>query len=377
MPMDSFTYTFPALRGVQAGRAYFVAMCPLRLLPRMFVFNGQELPPELRAQRILNQTRIPAITRYIVENPSDYVFSAITVSIDGEVEFTPADDIGWQRNIGQLTVPMSATFVVNDGQHRRAAIEDALKENPDLGDESIAVVFFIDAGLTRSQQLFADLNTHAVRASASIGILYDFRTPLARVARAVANNVPVFKGMTEMERSTIPNRSLKLFTLSGIYYASGALLRKSPQDEISPTEEQVAIDFWSQLSQIIPQWDVRVLQATSSAELRRDYIHTHSVTLHALGMVGADLIATYPDDWQTRLRRLADVDWRRANTQLWEGRAMVGGQMSKARANIMRTASVLKQMLGLPLSPEQERIEQLALAEIVEEEFATTEEYGL
>jgi hypothetical protein len=35
--MDSFNYTFAALRGVQARREYFVAMCPLRLIPKIFL----------------------------------------------------------------------------------------------------------------------------------------------------------------------------------------------------------------------------------------------------------------------------------------------------------------------------------------------------
>lgn len=356
--MDSFHYTFAALRGVQAGREYYVAMCPLRLLPKIFVFDSQDLPPELRAQRVLNRARIPAITRYIVEHPNDYVFSAITASIDGEVDFIPHEAKGVKRNIGQLTVPLSARFIVNDGQHRRAAIEEALREQPDLGDETIAVVFFLDAGLKRSQQIFADLNTHAVRASASIGILYDFRSPLARVARRVAGEVPGFKGMTEMERSSIANRSRKLFTLSGIYYATGALLHKTTEDEIAPQEEQLAVNYWKALCDVIPEWSEHVMRSTSSLELRRDYIHFHSVTLHALGMAGADLIATYPRTWHTHLDKLRTMDWHRTN-QMWEGRAMVGGQLSKARAQIVRTSSAIKQVLELPLSPEAARLEQL------------------
>jgi DNA sulfur modification protein DndB len=356
--MDSFNYTFAALRGVQAQREYFVAMCPMRLIPKIFFFNEDEIPPELRAQRVLNRARVPAIARYLVDNADDYVFSAITASIDGEIEFQPSADKGRSRNIGQLVVPMSATFVVNDGQHRRAAIEEALKERPELGDETIAVVFFADAGLKRSQQLFADLNTHAVRASSSIGILYDFRDPLSQVARAVAAQVPVFKGLTDMERSTIPNRSIKLFTLSGIFHANAALLRKSPHDDVAPEEERLAVEFWTELCKIIPEWQDRVVRSVASAELRRDYVHVHSVTLHAIGMAGADLIAAYPRDWQQRLQRLAQIDWSRSNTQLWEGRAMIGGQMSKARNNIVRTASALKQTLGLALSPHEERLEQ-------------------
>jgi DNA sulfur modification protein DndB len=371
--MDSFNYTFAALRGVQAGREYFVAMCPLRLIPRMFYFDEEEIPPELRAQRVLNRARIPAITSYIVENATDYVFSAITASIDGDIEFEPFSTKGRLSNIGQLVVPMSASFVINDGQHRRAAIEEALKERPELGDETIAVVFFVDAGLKRSQQLFADLNTHAVRASSSIGILYDFRDPLAHVARMLATKVPAFNGLTEMERSTIPNRSIKLFTLSGIYHATAALLRKSAKDQITPTEEQLAVDFWTEISGIIPEWQERILRSVSSAELRRDYVHVHSVTLHAIGMAGADLLAMYPHEWKSRLQHLARINWSRSNIQLWEGRSMIGGHMSKARNNIIRTASVLKQVLDLPLSPEEERLERLAHMDGTEDELEEAE----
>src|SRR6266436_3457212 len=86
-----YTYTFPALRGMQAGKEYYVAMCPLMLLPKMFLFDEAPLPPELRAQRTLNLARIPDIARYIVDNRNDYAFSAITTSIDGEVRFEAAN----------------------------------------------------------------------------------------------------------------------------------------------------------------------------------------------------------------------------------------------------------------------------------------------
>ena len=151
-----YTYTFPALRGIQAGREYFVAMCPLKLLPKIFLFDEAPIPPELRAQRTLNRARVPEIAHYILKNRDDYAFSAITASVDGEVRFEPANTSEEDADVGWLTVPMSARFVINDGQHRRAAIEAALEEDTGLGDETIAVVLFLDAGLHRSQQLFAD-----------------------------------------------------------------------------------------------------------------------------------------------------------------------------------------------------------------------------
>jgi DNA sulfur modification protein DndB len=216
--MAQFEYVFPAIRGIQAGREYYVSMCPLRLIPRIFLFDEDELRPELRAQRSLNKTRIPEIARYILRHSRTYTFSALTASIDGEVRFESLGDQDTERSIGHLHIPMKARFVINDGQHRRAAIEAALRENPDLGDETIAVVFFMDVGLKRCQQMFADLNRYAIRPTTSLSILYDSRDADAQIAKDLLQKVSVFTDLIETERSTISNRSIKLFTLSGIYH---------------------------------------------------------------------------------------------------------------------------------------------------------------
>ena len=80
--MDSLsTLNFPVIRGVQAGHEYYVAMWTLRMLRQISIFDEKELPPELRAQRVLNKARIPEMADYIVDNPNDYVFSAITASM--------------------------------------------------------------------------------------------------------------------------------------------------------------------------------------------------------------------------------------------------------------------------------------------------------
>src|SRR5690242_278824 len=113
-------------------------MCPLRLIPRLFVFDEEELTAELRAQRTLNRARVPEIARYILDNPSSYVFSALTASINADVRFESFDgETGGGERLGTLTIPMEAKFVINDGQHRRAGIQQALAENPELGNESI------------------------------------------------------------------------------------------------------------------------------------------------------------------------------------------------------------------------------------------------
>src|SRR5471032_2545782 len=96
----SFEYVFPAIRGVQAGREFYASMCPLRLLPKIFIFDEAELVPELRAQRVLNRARIPDIARYVLQNRDSYVFSAITASIDGSVRFESIGDDGESNRVG-------------------------------------------------------------------------------------------------------------------------------------------------------------------------------------------------------------------------------------------------------------------------------------
>lgn len=191
-----YCYSFPAIRGIQAGRPFYIATCPMRIIPKIFSFDENDVPPELRAQRTLNKSRIPEMVRYILENPKDYVFSALTASIAVDVQF---DEFPGTNNLGTLCVPMDAQILINDGQHRRKAIEDALDARPELGQDNIPVLFFVDEGLKRSQQMFADLNKYAIRPSPSLASLYDHRDASSNLARYLAMSVEPFAGMTELE----------------------------------------------------------------------------------------------------------------------------------------------------------------------------------
>jgi DNA sulfur modification protein DndB len=356
--MDAgFEYVFPAIRGVQAEREYYISMCPLRLLPKIFLFDEEELVPELRAQRTLNKARVPEMARYILDNPGDYTFSAITASVDADVRFEPLGSARDEQRVGLLRIPMSARFVINDGQHRRAAIEVAIRERPELADESIAVVFFLDVGLERCQQMFADLNRYAIRPSKSIGVLYDHRDDMARLARLVVYRSPVFRDVVEMEKSTLSARSRRLFTLSAIYTATSSLLSRTEAGEL---EELVALaaSYWEEVAKQLPEWQMVRDRKMTAGDVRRDFIHSHGIVLQAIGKAGSELLQEQPgSSWRKRLQALRTIDWSRSNTLLWEGRAMIGGRVSKASHNVTLTTNVIKRHLGLQLSPEEQRVE--------------------
>ena len=354
--MDAtFEYVFPSIRGVQAGREYYVSMCPLHLIPKIFLFNEEEVTAELRAQRTLNKARVPQLARYILDNPKSYIFSALTASIDGDVKFDAIGEDGASDRIGSLRIPMSARFLINDGQHRRAAIETAIRENPDLADETIAVVFFLDVGLQRCQQMFADLNRYSVRATRSIGILYDHRDERGLIAKEILGKAGVFREVVEFERSTLSPRSKRLFTLSAIYTAINALVSSvdMPDDELI----EFASEFWDVVWQQFPEWEMVRKRRMPAGEVRAEFIHSHGVALHAIARVGNHLLKNPKRGWQKQLKRLGTMDWRRTNTALWEGRAMIGGRVSKAGNSVVLTTTAIKSHLGLPLTPEEQRAE--------------------
>lgn len=351
-----FGYQFPAIKGIQAGREYYVTMCPLRMIPRIFCFNEEtDVPPEIRAQRQLNQQRIPELARYIVTNKDNYVFSSITASVDAQVSFKVIGESGEENKLGVLSIPMDARFIINDGQHRRAAIIEALKENPDLGYETISVVFFLDRGLDRCQQMFADLNRHAIRASSSIGLLYDHRDSKAELTRQIVKNSSVFRNIVELEKSSLSVRSKKLFTLSALYHAINALVDKLKFEDYEHRQTFIT-DFWEIIYGCFPEWKKVKEGALSSGEVRQDYIHVHAVVLQALATVGNTLFKENPNDWQSLLKKLSQFNWERSNPE-WEGRAMIAGKLIKSSQNIQLIANLVLIKLGIKLSPEAIKIE--------------------
>ena len=57
---------------------------------------------------------------------------------------------------------------------------------------------------------------------------------------------------------------------------------------------------------------------------------------------------------------LEKIDWSRSNARLWEGRALIGGMVSKVTTNVILTTNVIKKALGLPLDTNEQRIETAA-----------------
>ena len=339
--------TFYATRGIQAGREFYVAMCDFTTVVKYFVFDMVSgVPPEMRAQRKIRESRTSKISAYILENPTSYVFSAITVSVDKLIRFESVPSENSESKIGKITIPSNATILVNDGQHRCAAIRKAYEQNKEIGIERIPVVIFEDRGLQHSQQMFADLNQNAVKPTKSLALLYDHRDTFARFVVTLANDVEIFAGRTEMERTNISNRSTNVFTLNGIGEATRRLLGlKMNTKSIAAEKQKLAVEYWTHISRNIPQWNLLMDKRMTPYDMRRQYVHAHTNILNALGMVGYML--TRRKDWKQRIRGLQDIDWSRSSP-IWQDKVVMDGKMLKNRLGIKRAANEILFRLDVP-----------------------------
>jgi DNA sulfur modification protein DndB len=342
----NFSYRFPAVKGKQAGREYYISMVPLKLLSRLFPAEEEIVSPEHRAQRRINLARIPEMKKYILDNRGSYVFSALSASIDGEYVFAPMMD----SDVGVLEVDMDSVFLINDGQHRKAAIEAAMQEDPTLEKETISIVFFGDEGLARSQQMFTDLNKHAVKTSNSLSTLYDGRDEVAMATKKIIEAIPFFRRFTDKERDILGKNSSNLFTLNMIYKANQRILHG---DHCTEKDTEFLILYWSNVADNIVEWQEVLSRSLTKKSLREDYIVTLAITISAFGRLGRCFYDQQDLGMEEKLKKLQAIDWLRSNP-LWIGRTIrENGKVQNSEEAIALTCAAIKQQIGLPLTKEE------------------------
>lgn len=359
-----FTYTFPAVAGIQAGKQYYVAQIPYKALIRLFTFDDEFIPAELRAQRQLNEARAKKISQYVTDNTLDYVLPALTASCDTSMHFEAAGVEGANNRIGLLHIPMDAILLINDGQHRRRGIELALKENRCLADETVALTLYYDQGLKQSQQMFADINANQVKPSSAINTLYNHRNDYSVWVLDLLAQMPEIKFRVEMETASIGKKSLKLWSIVAIKKAISILTGYTDKNFHEATADNKAnskdlvIGFFNALSDHLPFWSQMVEGQIAASEVRESLLIGHAVFLEALCIVGRIVIEQNNSELWSPLQSLSHIDVSKA-AKCWHGRCIVMGRMNKSTAGVKSTALQLCTHVGILPPPELREFEQL------------------
>jgi DNA sulfur modification protein DndB len=180
---------------------------------------------------------------------------------------------------------------------------------------------------------------------------------MSAVTRLVVMRSAFLRDVTETETSNLAQRSRKLFTLSALYAATKALLEGQEQETFERRVD-LATQFWELVADQFPEWHQAYDREITAGEVRQDFIHTHGIVLHALGKVGRTLLdrKKTASSWTPTLHKLRTLDWHRSSPT-WEGRAVIGGRVSKSSANLLLTTAAIRTALNLPLPPDEQRAE--------------------
>ena len=348
-------YQFPAVKGCQAGSDYYICMVPLGLLSKIFLTDYSDVAPEHRAQRKLNEMRVPEIKDYIVKNRDSYVFSALAASVDGEMSFI---EINNNENLGVLEIDMDSSFLINDGQHRKAAIDAAIEEDSTLKEETISVVLYRDKGLERSQQMFTDLNKHAVTTSKSLNTLYESKDPIAIITKKLVDEIAFFRKYTDKEKDNLSKNSANIFTLNTFFTANKRIYKIVNDDKVC---EEFVLNYWSNVVKNMREWNEMNLGELSKKSLREHYITTQGLIILSLGRLSEFYYENPKIDMVESLKGLQKIDWLRNNKD-WMNRAIKpDGKINRNEQGIFLTYIEIKRLLNLNISQKEKTKEKQIL----------------
>ncbi len=377
----------PALKGHLGGVDFFIITLTLAEVPRYIVGTdpNPDLSPTLRENRRANPARFAQIADYVVCNPSDYRFSALTCTYgkNGDNEPTdwepfnpdaPVGSTGW--TLGILTLNQDDPLIIVDGQHRLGGIEKAIDLEPELRNDSIAVVLFPYIDLRANQQLFSDLNRTQKPPTKSLNILFDYRDVKNRVVQEVVNKVSVFKVRVNMELASVAKSPTEMFTLAGVYQATDPMIKgayrgglveeqlkgeNKLENEKGNEDEYVEflVDAWEFIAEQFPEWGKVANDEMDIAQHRQNYLHWNSGVLSSIGeFVGVAMRqrgADWKDAVKTALTHPDNGNWRRDMDQ-WQGIVTAGKQVLPRSAVRFQLVAYLKVKAGLELTEGEKEV---------------------
>jgi DNA sulfur modification protein DndB len=365
--------TIPALKGRLGAVDYFVTTLQYGALARYVVATDPNVTdPRLRENRKPSAQRYRSIAQYILHNPTDYRFSALTCTFGRNGTDKPAawkafSDTYPGSTLGILTLSQNDPLVIVDGQHRLGAIQEAIEHDPSLRDESIPIVLFPYMSIDHAQQLFSDLNRNAKKTTKSLDILFDHRDLVNQVAQELVGRVTFFGDRVNLEDVSVPQNSTQVFTLAGIYQATkpvmnaleavGSLPRLAPSTLNSYVDELA--DFWEYVGKFFPEWGQVATGELDIRQVRSHYLHWNSGVLSALGEFAGFLIARHPDDWsdlfELAVAHSDNAGWSR-NSRHWQGIATAGRLVLPRSSLRVQLLAYLKERAGLTLSSDERTV---------------------
>jgi DNA sulfur modification protein DndB len=287
---------------------------------------------------------IDAISKYLVENVADrYILPPLTLNVKEPLSLFTVK--GSSRiKLGYLSVPITATLSITDGQHRFLATQDAHDRLDEqlrsrFDGDGIAVMITCEADTAQIHQDFADCSkTKPI--PPSLLAVYDRRNPANGMVMDLIDECSFFKDKIDSTSKNLSKKSPALFLTNQVRQLVKTLLCGSwgmGDDDFStfvhnllPDKDAYQdallkyIDYVNFLTENIPVWkEISELkpgiQSNRIAQLREEgWVCLTATGLVVIGTIGYDLFTNDITDWRAYTRKLAAIDWRRS-AEIWKG----------------------------------------------------------
>jgi DNA sulfur modification protein DndB len=390
--------TYNAIRGQLNTTEYYLVNMPFGEIARLTELpqerNGEYLLSGLDdMQREINWRRVKGEMRdYLINNP-DAFFSSLALFIVPQ-DLSPIEEgrhyvfrpEGEGEEWGRLTLPGGNTFFFpGDGQHRAAAIREAVRMNPRMASEKVPAVLIPFKRKDQVRQLFADLNLNAKPVSKTVGLGFETRDPLAILTKRVAMDVRLFQGRVNMKSTSLPSSYPQVITMSALYESNRHLIaalleagrdgskvtREITPDNVKdqladlksldPTDDVVGdaaeslVEVWETIIAALPGWSELLENTKTAGEIREEYVHAHGLGWQATAHAVAVVIRAYrnDEDWLDMVTTMIQsVDWQRQSERTsgnpdLQGIAVLGSRVNNTRESVRATAGYILHQGGI------------------------------
>ncbi len=266
----------PAIKGKIGETIYYIANLSFQQINHLVKRVDSELHTSTslkeEIQRSLSDNYIK-IKQYILTREDHFFNSLVLAVYDGlpvwtEIRYELEDE--WYHNVGVLHFNGEEKIFPVDGQHRVEGIKAALRENPNIANETISVILIghnnTPEGMEKSRRIFSTLNRYAKPVRLGDIIALDEDDVVAITTRLLLENFPLFTRdrIKSSNSKSIPLTDKKCFTTLMTLYdchielfkyykfrgeiSSGKLkdyLRVRPDDETISGFYNFLNEFWN------------------------------------------------------------------------------------------------------------------------------------
>jgi DNA sulfur modification protein DndB len=332
--------SFPALRITLGPHQAFACTATLRQVLSMLDVGDIVVHPLYKSSRHGSAIPIQALSRQL-KRSLPILPAELTASLSGGFRFNPGPG---QSASGELELETGVTIRLDEGDDLLLAMRDLARERLISTDQELLLTLCDDPAFEHSNRIASAVARRARLRSRSVPIAIR-ADRVTRFTHRVSEQLPLFKGRIEMHRSTISNRSKKLFTFSALRSANNRLLSTNIPAADRRTARQNATRFWRRLASTLPAW-IHVADGTCKPfELRQNSLAGHGLFLQATAELGRALMEQYPQEWEVRVQKLSDVDLSR--TGPLGSTLMAAGRLGRKEGDILELAAEMKRHLAM------------------------------